>query len=417
MRSLRPVLFVALSAWCTILPGQDRRFTPIEVPAGPLVCICVSDPNAPAITRVCLADLGGVGPAREFLCTTEGCSVLHRLDRTHFLLHVGDSLVVVDAELGRVRRLGAVSWMGDEIRRAFFLVRGDEIVHRDEGLLASSWRKDAPSRRLGPQAWTRVEQEYGDFVLVTSGRDLLRIDLASGESKSLVAASSNLSWSSARLSPSGRFVALGRTIRPYCTGQLQVLDLHDGSVVQEWKGIYLGVTYWTSYIPEPRFDWVDDSVLAYSEWRSVDEPTEIPYRNCPRLEWVRRRVVDGEVLSPEVHAGSELFHGQPLFEGPKQVADAWFFVEPGADGTTGKLFRTGRAAPLHARGGTALSLLEPGWESWWVDVSDGTDFAVVWASDSVLLFQKPSDQPRHLAHGTQANRLYCRPTVWLPAAD
>lgn len=413
----RLVLCIALSAWCTILPGQDRRFTPIEVPAGPLVCICVSDPDAPRITRVCLADLGGVGPAREFLRTSEGCSVLHRLDRTHLLLHVGDSLVVVDAELGRVRRLGAVSWMGDEIRRAFFLVRGDEIVHRDDGLLASSWRKDAPPRRLGPQAWTRVEQQYGDFVLVTSGRDLLRIDLASGESKLLIPASSNLSWSSARLSPSGRFVALGRTIRPYCTGQLQVVDLHDGSVVQEWKGIDLGVTYTTSYIPEPRFDWVDDSVLAYSEWHSVEESTEGPIQHRQRRELVRRRVLDGEVLSPEVHTGSALFHGQPRADAPRRVVEPWFFQAPGAGWEAGPLYRTGRAAPVHARGGLASSPFEPGWEPWSVDISDGTDFAVVWANDSVLLFQKPSDEPRHLAHGMEASQLFCQATKWLPAAD
>lgn len=417
MRSLRPVLFVALSAWCTILPGQDRRFTPIEVPAGPLVCICVSDPDAPRITRVCLADLGGVGPAREFLRTSEGCTVLHRLDRTHLLLHVGDSLVVVDAELGRVRRLGAVSWMGDEIRRAFFLVRGDEIVHRDGGLLASSWRTDAQPRRLGPQACTRVEQQHGDFVLVTAGAELLRIDLVSGESKSLVPASSNLSWSSARLSPSGRFVALGQTIRPNCTGQLQVVDLHDGSVVQEWKGIHLGVTPSTSYRPQLEFAWVDDRVLAYFEWHSVEESAEGPIQHRQRRGLVRRRVLDGEVLSPEVHTGSALFHDQSLGESPRQVVDRWFFEAPRADGTTGKLLRTGRAAPLHAGGGQASSILEPGWEHWSVAISDGTDCAVVWANDSVLLFQKPSDEPRHLAHGTEVGWPFCRSTAWLPAAD
>lgn len=135
----------------------------------------------------------------------------------------------------------------------------------------------------------------------------------------------------------------------------------------------------------------------------------------PRFEWVRRRVLDGEVLSPEVHAGSAQVPRQPQFEGPKQVVDPWFFVEPGADGTTGKLFRTGRAAPLHARGGAASSLLEPGWGPWWVDVSDGTDFAVVWANDSVLLFQKPSDQPRHLAPGGLVPAL--SNTIWLPAAN
>lgn len=396
------MLAATLSTLCATLLGQELQCTPIEGTAGPQVCLCVTDPEDPEVARFCLADLGGVGPAREFLRTKKPgrlhfSEAIRRLDRTHLLLSLEGDLVVVDAELGRARQIGRGS-----TREGFVTTFGSEVVFHDHGVLrAGSWRADTPPRRLGP-ACTRVEQLLADSILATSGAELWRVDLASGSAELLVPKSLRLYWTRALLSPSGRFVALGSLSR------IRILDLHEGTLVQQWSDFSLELPSVSSFTPELEMAWESDDVLVYSASRRRLPPGELgPFGVEVSFAWVRRRVLDGDVLSSRIYAETGLRHWAPQVVSEEKVSDPWFSCihrpEQGMEG----LFRRGRASALFG----------PGLRDWSMDISEGADFAVVWASDCVLLFQEPSDQPRHLAHGTDANTPFFRATVWLPATD
>lgn len=430
---MRSMLAATLSTLCTTLLGQELQCTPIEVSAGPQVCLCVTDPEAPDVVRFCLAELGGVGPMREFLRTKDPelgaiwhlCDPveLHRLDRAHLLLRIRGELVVVDVERGISRRLG------DGV---FVTALGSEVVYHaySAALLAASWQEDLPPRRLSSRAIDRVEQVHEGRALVLVGKQVFWIDLNDATAEQRVGGPSDGRGLQACLSPNGRMVAIGDVVGG--SGRLRVFNLRDGSLVQEWSGFSVCLSLISSHSPTVEIAWEDDDVLVCSQSRAP-MPGATPDRfdlGRVHLAWVRLRVEDAQVLSERVYSESGMIHvSARTARDVAAVVDPWFRLEAESETGSRRLLRRGGERPLRELPPFAgAELREPVLRKprevefrEFVDIADDAEAALVWSCEGIQLFQKSSDQPRHLASGILAPAP-CSPwgflaVLWLPAAD
>ena len=406
---MRHSLAVAAATLCFTLPGQETRLTAIDVPAGPLVCLAFDEPGDGYHVRLSLADLHGQGPAMEFLRTSTLSPELQcRLDRARLLLDLGGELTVVDVERGSSRALG---------NSEFVAVRGSEVLHCDGALWASSWQVDSPPRRLSQLVVEGVEHVLGDAVLVVSGNRLWRIDLATSLEEVLVPECESLSC--ARLSPSGRRLAVGLLDHSgggRLEGRVQILDVGQRALVQEWLGIPLDLPFHSSLSPRIALAWCNDDEIVYSESRSSGPSDGL---NFPGMSfvWVHRRVGDGSVLAERMYARSGLGHVAPPSGATKQLLEPWFHRVVDQDGRRTRLHCRDRTSPVGEwQRIDDLERLRFGAEPF-VAIADDGESAIVWFHEDVQLFQKGREGPRLLGCGVMAALWNTPSLLFLPAAN
>jgi hypothetical protein len=413
---MRYSLAVAAATLCFTLPGQETRLTAIDVPAGPLVFLALTEPGQDNLVhgdlvRLALADLHGQGPACEFLRTSTLWPELRcRLDRTRLLLDLGGELTVVDVARGSSRALG---------KSEFVAVRGSEVLHCDGSLWASSWQVDAPPRRLSQLVVEGVEHVQGDAVLVRSEHKLWRIDLATSKAEMLVPAFESLSC--ARLSPSGRRLAVGlldRSEGGRLQGRVQVFDVGHQAVVREWSGISVGLPFHSSDRARVELAWTSEDEIVCSESRNNERGEGLAFA-FPGMSfvWVHRRVSDGSVLAERVYSESGLSHATPPPRPTKEPVEPWFHVVVDEDGRRTRLHRRDRTPPV----GEWQRLDDPNQLAFWdwpfVEVADDGESAIVWFHEDVQLFQKGREGPRLLGCGVRAALWNTPILLFLPSAD
>jgi hypothetical protein len=411
---MRYSLAVAAATLCFTLPGQETRLTAIDVPAGPLVFLALTEPGHDDLVhgdlvRLALADLHGQGPACEFLRTSTLWPELRcRLDRTRLLLDLGGELTVVDVARGSSRALG---------KSEFVAVRGSEVLHCDGSLWASSWQVDAPPRRLSQLVVEGVEHVQGDAVLVVSGNNLWRIDLATSQEEVLVP-----DWRSsscARLSPSGRRLAVGLLDRSgggRLEGRVRILDVGQRAVVREWLGIPIDLPFHSSLSPRVAVAWCSDDEVVYSESRSSGPRDGSRFPGTSFI-WVHRRVGDGSVLAERMYARSGLGHVAPPPGATKQLLEPWFHRVVDQDGRRTRLHCRDRTSPVGEwQRIDDLERLGFGAEPF-VAIADDGESAIVWFHEDVQLFQKGREGPRLLGCGVMAALWNTPSLLFLPAAN